>query len=213
VNNWIHWIGRSYYTEASFIAEAQKYGITRRIDRRVAARMNYGDVIYLAINDGASGVVFGKFVLRSLSGLSMSESLKVSQRYQMTVIDSGGTLVQRGCGSYTTGSSCVFVGQPPSMNELLEVTAETKDKGNLMVGGDLILLPRRVRVKDMRLSQGFRPFDAPAFIAAVEANKHRASGPVPVKGYFYVSADAPESNVIDLDSARVQVVADYHRNK
>jgi len=70
--NWLHWIGRKYYTLVSFQKEAYRFGISRRVKLTTLKKMNWKDTVYLIIrkNKTKSGYIFGKFRITRLQGLT-----------------------------------------------------------------------------------------------------------------------------------------------
>jgi hypothetical protein len=212
MTHWIHMVGRAYYRSAdAFAAEAGRYGVTRRVARGTAERMEYGDTVWLAIQQGKSVVVFGKFVVSSLSGLSPEEANKLAEGFDLVSVEDGGFMVSRGCGSYITGGTFAIVskdGKPVTLKAALEQIAGVEPKGKLMIGGEFIPTTR-VRLKSVKFSQGFRPFDANAYTNALRICT-RDSKPLVVKGFFYSEA-GNEGNVEYLDERRAQVVGDYRR--
>lgn len=206
-------IGKGFYGSAqSFQREAEAFGVTRRVARNVAAKMEYGDTVWLAIPQGKSVVVFGKFVVSTLSGLSAEECAKLAEGFDLVQVSAGGRMVGRGCGSYIELGTFAVVskdGKPVSLKEALERTADVEPHGKLMIGGDFIPV-EHARLKSVPFNQGFRPFDANAFQAAVARAKARRDGPPSVKGFFYSSVDN-EGNVTYLDQRRAQVVGDYRK--
>lgn len=210
--HWLHFIGRSYYTEASFRREGKRFGVTRRVARDVLARMKYGDTVWLAINDGKSSVLFGKFVIETLSGLSVEESELLRKRFALRVVAAGGEHVERECGDYEAGPTWAVMdpsGAPATIAGTLEaIRSASIVPGKLMVGGEFIDVPR-VRLRDMRYRQGFRPFDADAFTASVEVATRADRGKrVPaVRGHFYDQRG--NADVVYLDERRAQAVRGY----
>ncbi len=201
--DWIHFIGRTYYTEARFKREAREHGVTRRVARRTLESMEYGDVVWLAINDGKSSMQFGKFILSTIAGFSAEESALLDEAFTLELVSSGGVMVSRGCGSYIAGPTYAIKGEHTAGDILAAIEPATQ-QGKLMAGGEFIET-LRVRLADMRFNQGFRPFDADAFLAAVAKADPRKPR---VRGHFYSKRGA-RSNVVRLDEHRAQMVVDY----
>ena len=72
MSDWLHFIGRRYYTEQKFLEESSEIGCSRRVSLQVLKKMNFGDRVYCAIvrNNEKSPVVLGSFTIERLSGLS-----------------------------------------------------------------------------------------------------------------------------------------------
>lgn len=72
-DEWLHWIGRGYYTKRSFIREAEQYGISREIRLQTLKRMWWSDLVYLMIFEGKKyrrNLLFGRFEITRLQGLT-----------------------------------------------------------------------------------------------------------------------------------------------
>lgn len=218
MKTWIHFIGKSYYTETSFKKEAKEYGVTRRVSPKTLGQMAYGDRVMLAINDGKSAVMFGYFHVETISGLSLQACQSIGSSHQLVRVSTGGRTVSRGCGSYTEGETYAFsVGSRMTLGEIAE---ETKGMGSqLMVGGEFHDM-KRSRMKSMRFAMGFRPFNYTNFlrqVAYATAPGRWAHGSlVAVKGQFYVSdtiegmADDGDQKVdYTLVEKRLQIVVGY----
>lgn len=207
MNTWLHFIGKQYYTQASFVKEAKRYDITRRVSVKQLERMRFGDRVLLAMVDGASAVAFGSFIITTLSGLSAEAKRVIADKFELVCVDMGGTSVRRGCGSYMTGGTYAIKGA--DLPEILEALKGLENPGKLMVGGKFESTPSPVvRLKDIRHQQGFRPFDFGAFLADVaSADKDH---PV-VRGHFYADAATLLENALKEDAFYAQVVVDYKR--
>ncbi len=202
MKTWIHFIGKEYYkTPREFINEAKAVGVTRRVSRKQLRQMNYGDRVMLAMNDGKSSILIGKFIVSVISGMSSEESAMLADEVTLIPVSAGGMVVNRGCGSYCQGPTFVMK-ERKSISEVLDIVEEAKEKGKMMVGGEYQPV-KKVRLKSMRLSRGFRPFNYEKFLAASQ-NKQTVSG------FFYMKGE-DSGNVITLDEHNVQTVSGYNR--
>ena len=184
MQTWIHFIGKQYYTEKSFQVEGREYGVTRRISPQTAKQMAYGDRVLLAINDGKSAVLFGSFIVQTLSGMGEEAKAALANECTLTMVSAGGKMVSRGCGSYIEGPTWAL-GCPISMEEIVALATEAGGDNKFMVGGDLEALDR-VRMKSMRFAQGFRPFNYGKFLMRYGEAKAKAGAKLPsVPGQFY----------------------------
>ncbi len=70
---WLHWIGNNYYTIASFIREAKKMGVSRRIKPVILKGMEWDTRIYLVSREpGAKApVIFGFFDITAITGVEI----------------------------------------------------------------------------------------------------------------------------------------------
>jgi hypothetical protein len=183
MTTWIHFIGQQYYSEKSFKAEALKYGVTRRISPLAAKQMTYGDRVLLAINDGKSAVLFGSFIVETLSGLGEEATQALKDRCTLTQVAAGGRIVRRGCGSYVEGPTW-HMNSPISFDEIIETATEAGGENKFMLGGEFEDISR-VRLQSMRFSQGFRPFNFGRFL--MDYARAAVAKLPKVKGQFYVT--------------------------
>lgn len=153
--NWLHFVGEKYYTMKSFKEEAYKYGVTRRISMQNLKKMNFGDIVYLAMMKGKSPVIFGFFVVDGISGLNPEVVSSVDR--ELIPINMGGRQVQRGCGSYTEGPS--FTARSASVNDVVRAVEASSQKCKPMVSGQFHAV-EELRLKKVPFQQGFRMFDA-----------------------------------------------------
>lgn len=210
MTTWLHFVGRQYYQPRTFIAEAKKYGVTRRVALKVLKKMHYGDEVYLATYNNHAEI-FGLFCIQTISGLSKEAVAKIHEKYQCTQVSGGGRVVQRGCGSYIEGPT---YNVDASLREIAETLESVENPGLLMVGGKFYPHPR-VRLRDIPFMQGFRQFDNEKFTTALEEWKevfgHLPTKKIPLlKGLFYVNKDSQEEEE-EQWWGRVQEVQDYHR--
>lgn len=208
MTTWLHFIGQSYYSRASFEREAREFGITRRVSLQQMRRMAFGDRVVLAIRDGASALVFGSFTVTTISGLSPEGQSALDGAYTTERLAVEPRFIERGCGSYWTAGTYTVRATMTQIVETLD--AKVENPGRLMVGGTFEPIPVAVRLKGVRHFQGFRAFDLEAFQAAVQAANPRHPT---VRGHFY----APSPTVEHLrartmyEEALTQVVVDYMR--
>jgi len=183
---WIHFIGQQYYTEKTFKVEGLKYGVTRRVSPLAAKQMSYGDRVLLAINDGKSAVVFGSFLITTLSGMGEEATKALGEQCDLVMLTGGGRKVVRGCGTYVEGPTWIL-GCPLTIDEIIAVATEAGGDNKFMVGGDFEDTDR-VRLKNMRFAQGFRPFNYGKFLMSYAAASAVGQKKVPsVEGQFYVT--------------------------
>jgi len=186
MTTWLHYIGRSYYTERGFVREAREYGVTRRVSLKTLKRMQWGDRVILAIRDGATSIVFGQFTITKLSGLS-SEAIEAIERAGIVTAtlasdqSNCGKTIKRGCGCYTIG---FVIAVEADLEKLAAALDECDDPGKPMIGGPFSER-ERVRLKKIKHSMGFRPFDLEAFEAAVAESREALARPPTVSGFFY----------------------------
>jgi len=200
--NWLHWIGRKYYTQRKFVKEAKRYSATRRIDLRVMKKMNWNDKVFCMMLKGKSGVLFGYFTIEKVSGLSPEANEIITSRFEGQLISGGGRVIDRGCGSYTAGACYAVKANLPEIAELLiRLRKAEVDVGKPMIGGAFTKLTEPIRLKDIPFRQGFREFDW-------EKCREVAENGV-TYGQFYISAE--EGEPAEADSGKVEEVRKYKR--
>jgi len=183
MNTWLHFIGRQYYTEASFAKEGRTYGVTRRVSSLQLGCLAFGDRVLLAMADGKSSVVFGYFVVEKLSGLSPEAMGAIAEEFPCRLVDRGGRAIRRGCGSYISGPS-IAINAP--LKEVADKLKGVQDPGKLMVGGTFFE-HERVRLKDIAFFRGFRRFDYERFRKALAEWTPNGKFKMPtVAGQFYL---------------------------
>jgi hypothetical protein len=204
MQHWLHHIGRAYYTRASFVREAKKYGVTRRVAVNTLKKMKFGDRVILAIAEGKHPAVFGYFVIEKVSGLSLEVVEKIKKEHDCLLAGLGGETIERGCGEYTSGPT---FSTSATIEEIAEVIEKTEDKGRPMVGGTFYEL-ELVKLKDIPFRQGFRLFDYEKFLKAPKL--YSKNGKIPyVKGQFYVDKADDDAECEGF----IQSVEDYRRKE
>ncbi len=183
---WLHFVGRKYYTQNSFAAEAGKQGITRRVSLDVLKGMEWGDRVLLAMWNGKKTLVFGSYFIDRVSGLSREAYDGIRKAFKSLPVDTGGLLVVRGCGSYNTGPCSDTEATIEQIARLLELLQKDDVPiGKPMVGGRF-RKHQLVRLTNIPFRQGFREFDHETFRASVKKAPVKPKGTPAVKGQFYV---------------------------
>lgn len=226
MKTWIHFIGRKYYpTIATFEAEARQHGITRRIALKTMERMSFGDRVLLAMQDGKSSLIFGEFIITTISGVTPDFAVQVG----LTITNQGGAQVDRGCGSYVTGYTWALHATS-SLEDLTKQLQAAKDGSKPMIGGRYQDLTTPIRMRNLPFAQGFRPFDYDKWQTALLSylpvhlggTAQGAGSPIPRLGMkpslFYVDSTTgyteptikPTNDFVIMGSA-VQAVTGYSK--
>lgn len=104
MTTWLTFIGGKY-TPESFVNEAEKFGITRRISGQEAKRMAFGDTVYLCYQPrGEDAYAFGTMVVASVVldgvlGELVTDALGAFGHAER--VNGDPILVERECGSFT----------------------------------------------------------------------------------------------------------------
>ena len=196
MSNWLHYIGKSYYDIDTFIAEAQKYGITRRLPLSHIKGMSWGDIVTCVQKEGSnkSHSVFMEFTITRIAGLAQGTSEKLGKLLPMRQLDEEPEEVTRECGSYETAGTYEFDAPLSDVaQELYELDKKGADVGKLMIGcgpGDITLIPKPYPLVDLCIAQtqGFRPYNRDKFVGDVTA-RESAGKRVRLKGTYYLKQD------------------------
>lgn len=189
--DYLHWIGKSYYTTNSFIKEAEKFGVTRRISLRDAKRMAWGDTVYCAMLDGKTGVIFGYFKVDLITGLDEETAQKIKEEHRTEMTDPGNYAINRGCGEYVAGPTHSISASLEEIYHSIDwverkrdgctiESAKPRPKTNkLMIGGTFTEI-EKIRLLDIPFRQGFREINGIALRYEAKQNNNK------VHGQFYL---------------------------
>lgn len=174
-NTFYHFVGKPY-TPDSFVKEAQKFGVTRRIAANQLKGMNFGDKIIFLVWRGKNipPAVIGEMRISSVhfdgeTNAKVVEELKSEEKIVSESAGSG-AVIQRACGSFIDGGSC-SLREDVAIGELVEkaekATDAQQEKNGIkdddrasvwaMVGGHLdhVYIPPRTLTGDIKFSRGF----------------------------------------------------------
>ncbi len=166
---WLHWIGAVYYTPHSFIKEAEKMGVSRRVPKRDLKMMNWGDKVYCVTKEKReiNPVVFAYFFVEQIYGL-LTKDLTPEILGKIYYIDDPQDLQkeERGCGNLEPGG--LYAMTSATVEKLAEYHSQPQIRGGLKV------LPKPWPViVGMPAFRGFRKFDEKGFLADIEESPGR----------------------------------------
>ncbi len=165
--NWLHFVGGKYYTIKEFEDETRLFNVSRRISVQLLKQFNYGDRVYLFTLDGNSSVCFGYFDVESiLAALSAEMKADLAAAGKITETTAGGSMVTRGCGSYTMGCSYSVNCSIPELAAMIEKHGSDV----VMIGGPYTSLCNRIR-SSIPFQRGFRRFNWEDFYGEYEKQK------------------------------------------
>lgn len=162
--DWLHFVGRAYYTQESFEREAKRYGVSRRASLVALRQMKWGDRIWLAQGEMKSkrrkspargSIVLGSFLLTRIAGVSLEDLSKFHEVAPLQQIARGGEEIRRGCGNYVTG---------PAYSTTLSLAELNISSGVILLQGDFVPLRPTVLLPDVTFRWGFRKFNGPYFL-------------------------------------------------
>ena len=147
---WLHYVGRGLYSINTFVREAKKYGVSRAIPLQMLKKLHWGEKIYLAqVKEKLEGgkvvaKVFGYFTIRGIN-ISGSDELKKAvfedERVNARVVSTGGTYVERACGSYVVSATAVTSADLETVaNVISEKAKEFGESVKVFIGGELTLI-------------------------------------------------------------------------
>ena len=133
----MHYVG-GRYTPESFVKEAKRSGITRRVAANVAGGFHFGDVVYLAYWNGGQPYIFARFVVTSLI-LPADLALVTASFTDGVPLPGDPVHISRECGQFDLMSGYITSKDIP---ELVEMATTLANKSELldpwfMIGGEL----------------------------------------------------------------------------
>lgn len=222
VTNWIHFIGKSYYTMDKFISEAKEKGISRAVSHEVFKKMNIGDRIFLAQKDGKSTKIFGYFVFESIVGQDSQfiSGLKSDGYIVQVSKPDYSEQIERGCGEYTV-TGVYAINSPDKLMERIR-ESDKEDVGRVMIGGKFhylngVQISEDYILSDIPFRQGFRLFDFDLFYFQYDKIKfdkafsgRNQNRHIKIKGQFY--ANERIDNEITIEDPLLLRIENYKLN-
>lgn len=227
--DWLHFIGKQYYTINAFESEAREYQVSRRIALDKLKKMRFGDKIYLfqKTRKAHNSTMFGFFTFERILGeipQVMIDELHKEGHLDLTIsvnaggIENAGKHIIRGCGSYIMGMALILEGIDAFA---LAEKLKRHNAQKVMIGGTFYGLPHIA--SDINFQMGFRPFDYDGFIAEYQRLAKLGRQRICVKGHWYVSdKDKEDIRTIDDENKeqwvnnpreRVRAIHDYKRKE
>lgn len=201
--NWIHFIGKSYYSVNKFIKEAVQMGISRAVSLQTFKNMEFGDRVFLAQGDSKGSKIFGFFIIESVLGIG-KELQDQMEKEGIIEKDNNSTpvIVQRGCGSYMVSGTSIIRDYDKFMDIVKNADKEQLDR--LMIGGEFHYLQdcgidEEFVITNIPFQMGYRLFDFDMFKAEYEAVQGRK-----VKGQFYQSGRSGKTEISEIRSLTIE---------
>ena len=138
--HFMHYIG-GRYSRPSFIREARKQGVSRRVSVSHAKTMNFGDTVVLAVWNSGSPTAFAEFQIQHItlsSDVAEAVGQQLAEEGRATSSGNGPVSIVRQCGYYCIVGSWTVDAEFGEIVELAEVAA--KEKGTkpwYMISGPL----------------------------------------------------------------------------
>ncbi len=192
--NWLHFIGKTYYPdEEEFKAEAARYGVSRRIDKRIMDHFNFGDRVFLfqKVRGKDYSKMFGHFTVDRVLGSSMGDVMRALKEQGKVTSQYEEKDVFRRCGLYKIKADHDVEVSIPEITEKMMVSGAE----DAMAGGEFV--PTEGIFSEISFQQGFRPFNHEEFEqdrqkAVAEGKKDGSTKRKRVDGYYYDDVVGPE---------------------
>lgn len=213
--NWLHYIGKQYYSIKKFIKEANDVGINRKIDPRMLKKMNFGDLIFLAQGDSKGSKIFGFFEFTTLMGLSDVLKERLINSDVVKWVSTPRAKIIRGCGSYILESLYKVC----DTNKVMKIirSMDNEDLKGIMIGGSFhplsdVGINTEIIHSNMCFRMGFREFDFNCFRIAWNQLILAGAKRKKIVGYFY-----PDKTTTPITSEMSEeeffgVITDYQKN-
>lgn len=212
---WIHFVGRSYYTIPAYEKEAELYGVSRRVALNMLSGITWGDRIWLAQGDMkkknrispiVGSTVFGSFRVTQLGGLDPwnIDVLKEGFDLEEDMESPKNLVVKRNCGIYLIDKRYQT---KASLAEIAQFLRDSTEQVSiLLLQGRYESLQPRALLPDVTFRWGYRRFNGQDFLAAynkiVKRRKRKSSKVVVLPGEFkdvenLEPVNAPEVKTIE----------------
>ena len=184
--DWLHFIGKAYYTIPGFEHEAKLLGVSRKVSIRILSAFSWGDRIWIARGDMKTknrteplvgSVVLGYFRLECLSGLKPSFIKNIEDDLALVSLGSSREIIERGCGSYQTGPQYQTRIPLTRISKILQ-RFDQCDFGDLLLQGSYFPLSPKLLMRDVTFRLGFRQFHSQECLNAA----HRSSEIIEYQG-------------------------------
>lgn len=209
--DWLHYVGRSFYSIEDFVHEARQIGISRRISWKLLHRFQWGDRIWLAQGDLKTknrktpfkGTrVFGFFILeRVLFEGNVKETFR-GLGFQEDWV--GTTRISRSCGEYCEKALYTVT---RSLQEIADALKSRRDPNSppvVFLGGSFTQLKSEISLSHMGMTWGFNRID-PGFYDVWKISPDSL-----VPGDWRVKIDSNGLSPLGkLSENRVVQIADY----
>jgi hypothetical protein len=191
--DWLHFVGKTYYTPEQYIEEALRIGASRKTNARVIRQMTWGDRVFLAQGDMRKknrtspfngSTIFGFFTILTLGGLPQEVLEEIAEAQGLEITDApiqASAYTRRRCGHYSLGPSVKGVKIP--LGDIPDYIDED-DRGSYLLQGKFTPLEVRPTLSDIGFRWGFRRFDGSAYLRAIE------NGQDTIEGELLISKDA-----------------------
>jgi len=212
--DWIHWIGKKYYSIENFAKEGKKFGISRRVSLRQLSRMSWGDRVYCIQKKPKyrNGSIFASFPIKMLIGVSREAWDRIAETFPTQKVSDGGEEVERECGSYITGETHEVKTSLKSLAQFLTYL----EKGGMNIGKPMVgcspsYFSSRIKpwaiMKDIPFQLGFRDLDFDSYWKTYGLQRKAKPDQEPqLRGRFRVEVSQKETR-----KGNVQEVSDYKK--
>jgi len=213
--NWLHFIGKQYYTIHKFVKEAENIGINRKIAARILKKMNFGDLIFLAQGNSKGSKLFGFFEFTTLMGISPELKQRMLDEGVVKWVSTPNTMIKRGCGQYVLSSLYSVCDTKKLMVDIIREMDDEDLKG-VMIGGSFhplsdVGISRDIVNSNMVFRMGFREFDFNNFRIAYNEAVLKGSKKIRIIGYFYTNETSQFETCEVSEEEFFGVITDYQK--
>lgn len=229
MSDWMECVGQNNYTIPQFRAEAERYGVTRRVPLSILKIMSWGEMA-LCVQQEPNIIAFSAFLeypIQMLSGVSPAAQAALAEHYVIEMASPAPEEpeVERECGSYEQGA--MYTIRNATLAEVARFLEGLKKEG-VDIGKPMIgCMPDHVafidepypRIRNLEFFRGFRSYNKEKFWTEVREEQEKIDSghyrdnrknPVVSGGTYYKQHAVDETR----DEGSVQVVEKYNsRNK
>lgn len=177
--DWLHFVGRTYYTREQYVEEALRLGSSRRASSRILRQVAWGDRIFLAQGDMKrkdrvtpfeGTTILGYFTLTTVGGIPLEtlETIAEDQGFQITnapIPASAST--RRRCGTYLLGPSIKNTTFPVSA---LPDYEDEDEAPAYLLQGKFTPIESGPTLVDIGFRWGFRRFGGAQYLANLDSD-------------------------------------------
>lgn len=179
--SWLHWITERGLLSTGFLRDVQDAPVMRPIDFRDLMAISWDDNVYCISKESRSkpGVVFFRFPVTVLSGLSRDAYKALLDEFDGEEVDCGGEFIQRSDEPYLQGGTGIVFGTLQQIASIIQ-EAQRKDEleiGKLQIGcqakGHEIMPLPWAKLSQVHQGPGYRQIDMQAFRRDVKEQRDK----------------------------------------
>ena len=179
--DWLHFVGRTYYTREQYIEEALRLGSSRRASSRILRQVAWGDRIFLAQGDMKrkdrvtpfeGTTILGYFTLTTVGGIPLETLETIAETWDLEITNApipASASIRRRCGTYLLGPSIKNTRLPVA--ELPDYEDVDVDEAPAyLLQGKFTPIESGPTLIDIGFRWGFRRFDGAQYLANLDSD-------------------------------------------